>query len=99
VGGLLVPLGDALGGQGLAQPGMLVMHGPFPFLQLSRLMVVGWLRMVRGRAVRIWQLPYVWGWPGPYLWSLAPTVVVPLGPGAEDNPGEMGGRRPGSSAA
>jgi hypothetical protein len=35
MGGLLVPVDDALGGQQLAQPGMLVVHGPSPFLQLS----------------------------------------------------------------
>jgi hypothetical protein len=28
--GLLVPFGDALLGQGLAQPGMLVVHGSSP---------------------------------------------------------------------
>jgi hypothetical protein len=33
MGGLLSPLGDALVGQYLAQPGMLVVHGPFPFLR------------------------------------------------------------------
>jgi predicted ATPase len=48
--------------------------------------------MVLGRGVRIWQVPYVRGWPVPYLWSLARTVAVPLGPVAGDNPGEMGGR-------
>jgi hypothetical protein len=31
LGGLLVAFGDALLGQGLAQPGMLVVHGPHPF--------------------------------------------------------------------
>jgi hypothetical protein len=30
MGGLLVSFGDALGGQGLAQPGMLVVHAFFP---------------------------------------------------------------------
>src|SRR4029453_12993534 len=35
--GLLVPFADALGGQGLAQPGMLVVHGSHPFPQLSRI--------------------------------------------------------------
>jgi hypothetical protein len=35
--GLLVSFADALVGQGLAQPGMLVVHGSFPFLQLSRM--------------------------------------------------------------
>jgi hypothetical protein len=34
MGGLLPPLGDVLLGQQLAQPGVLVVHGPFPFLQL-----------------------------------------------------------------
>jgi hypothetical protein len=47
--GLLSPLVDALLGQHLAQPGMLVVHGPSPFLWPSR---IGrcWLRMVLGRA-------------------------------------------------
>jgi hypothetical protein len=31
--GLLVPFGDALVGQRLAQPGMLVVHGSHPFPQ------------------------------------------------------------------
>src|SRR5829696_4845996 len=35
MGGLLPPLGDALLGQDLAQPGMLVIHVVLPFLQLS----------------------------------------------------------------
>jgi hypothetical protein len=30
LGGLLSPLGDVLVGQDLAQPGMLVVHGPSP---------------------------------------------------------------------
>jgi hypothetical protein len=49
VGGLLVVLGHTLLGQYLAQSGMLVVHGPAPFLQLSR---IGhcWLRMVLRRA-------------------------------------------------
>jgi predicted ATPase len=55
-------------------------------------MVVGWLRMARGRGVRIWQVPYVWRRPVPYLWSLARTVAVPLRPVTRDYPGEMGGR-------
>ena len=40
-GGLLMPFGDALVSQRLAQPGMLVVHGPHPFLQLSRMIVAG----------------------------------------------------------
>jgi hypothetical protein len=36
VGGLLSPFGDALLGQRLAQPGMLVVHVAFPFPQLNR---------------------------------------------------------------
>ena len=35
--GLLLSFGDALGGQHLAQPGVLVVHGPHPFLQLSHM--------------------------------------------------------------
>jgi hypothetical protein len=57
LGGLLVAFGDALVGQCLAQPGMLVVHGSHPFLQLSRIDRC-WLRMGRERAVRIWQVPY-----------------------------------------
>jgi DNA-binding CsgD family transcriptional regulator/tetratricopeptide (TPR) repeat protein len=89
--GLLVAFGDALVGQGLAQPGMLVVHGSHPFLQLSRIDRC-WLRMGRGRAVRIWQVPYAGRCPVPYLWSLAATVPVSLWPDVRDNPGEMGGR-------
>jgi hypothetical protein len=54
--GLLVVFGDALVGQRLAQPGMLVVHRSHPFLQLSH-MDRCWLRMGRGPAVRIWQVP------------------------------------------
>jgi AAA ATPase domain len=89
--GLLVAFGDALVGQRLAQPGVLVVHGSHPFPQLSRIDRC-WLRMGRERAVRIWHLPYARRWPVPYLWSPAPTAVVSLRPGAGDNPGEMGGR-------
>jgi hypothetical protein len=39
VGGLLVPLGDALGGQQLAQPGMLVVHVTFSSCWLSVVLV------------------------------------------------------------
>jgi hypothetical protein len=39
--GVLVVFGDALVGQCLAQPGMLVVHGPHPFLQLCRMIVAG----------------------------------------------------------
>jgi len=90
--GLLVPFADALLGQGLAQPGMLVVHGSHPFPQLSRVLVVGWLRMGRGacrpnlasaiRSGRACSLSLVAG----------PPVAVLLGPGAGDNRGEMGGR-------
>jgi DNA-binding CsgD family transcriptional regulator/tetratricopeptide (TPR) repeat protein len=48
--------------------------------------------MGRERAVRIGQVPYARRWPVPYLWSLAPTVVISLWPVAGDNPGEMGSR-------
>ena len=91
LGGLLVAFGDALVGQCLAQPGMLVVHGSHPFLQLSRIDRC-WLRMGREHAVRIWHLPYAQRWPVPYLWSLAPTVAISLWPDARDNPGEMGSR-------
>jgi tetratricopeptide (TPR) repeat protein len=92
LGGLLVAFGDALVGQRLAQPGMLVVHGSHPFLQLSRMIVASWLRMGRQRTVRIWHLPYARCWPVPYLWPLAPTVAISPWPGAGDNSGEMGGR-------
>jgi hypothetical protein len=49
LGGLLLSFGDALGGQQLAQSGMLVVHG-LSFLELSRLVVAagsGWRRGVR----------------------------------------------------
>src|SRR5215211_7197535 len=39
--GLLVAFGDALVGQRLAQPGMLVVHESHPFPQLSRMIVAG----------------------------------------------------------
>jgi AAA ATPase domain len=92
MGGLLPPLGHALGGQGLAEPGMLVVHGPSPFLRLSRIGCC-WLAQNGDAACP----PNPAGaicrrWPAPYLWSLAPTAPVPLGPGAGDNRGETGGR-------
>jgi predicted ATPase len=89
--GLLVAFADALVGQRLTQPGMLVVHGSHPFPQLSR-MARCRLRMGRARAVRIWHLPYARRWPVPYLWPLAPPGAISLWPGAGDNPGEMGGR-------
>jgi DNA-binding CsgD family transcriptional regulator/tetratricopeptide (TPR) repeat protein len=91
LGGVLVVFGDALVGQRLAQPGMLVVHGSHPFLQLSR-MDRCWLRMGRERAVRIWQVPYIRRWSVPYLWPLASPVAISLWSVAGDNPGEMGGR-------
>jgi hypothetical protein len=45
--GVLVAFADALVGQRLAQPGMLVVHGSHPFLQLSRIDRC-WLRMGLG---------------------------------------------------
>jgi hypothetical protein len=42
MGGLLVSFGDALGGQCLAQPGMLVVHVSLPFLQLRLLVPATW---------------------------------------------------------
>jgi hypothetical protein len=41
MGGLLVALGDALLGQYLAQPGMLVAHGSSPLLRSALLVVAG----------------------------------------------------------
>jgi hypothetical protein len=65
VGGLLSPFADALLGQHLAQPGMLVVHGSFPFLPLSpssggcqQRVVAGQLRMGLGRSPRIRHVPY-----------------------------------------
>jgi hypothetical protein len=49
LGGLLVSLGDALGGQLLAQPGMLVVHLP-SFLQLSVLVPAPSVRRGAGQA-------------------------------------------------
>src|SRR5215218_8727027 len=66
VGGLLVPLGDALVGQDLAQAGMLVVHVSFPsysfacLFQRSRsaVVVAGELRMALQCRVRIRHRPY-----------------------------------------
>jgi hypothetical protein len=71
MGRLLAPVGGALLGQQLAQPGVLVVHGPSPFLQFSR---IGrcWLRMVLRRAARIGQVPYAGAGLLPICWSLAP---------------------------
>jgi hypothetical protein len=47
LGGLLVSFGDALGGQGLAQPGMLVLH----VVPLSSLMAAVLLKAALSSAV------------------------------------------------
>jgi hypothetical protein len=72
MGGLLPPFGDALLGQYLAQPGMLVGHGSSPFLRSALLVVAGWLRMVLG-ACRLNPAPAIRERsPVPHLWTLAP---------------------------
>ena len=99
MGGLLPPLGDALLSQHLAQPGMLVVHELFPFLELSRLSATqsslvgtGWLRMGPkafgpnpAPAIRPALAVPIFG-----RWFL--TAAVSLRPVTRDNPGEMGGR-------
>jgi hypothetical protein len=73
MGGLLSPLGDVLLGQDLAQPGMLVIHIPFPSLQLrllvpaagSSMVVAGQLRMALRRRLRIRHVPYAGALPLP----------------------------------
>jgi hypothetical protein len=60
--GLLAPFGDALLGQRLSQPGMLVGHGPHLSYRSAAcsqraLVVAGWFRMTLGRAARIGHLP------------------------------------------
>ena len=45
LGGLLVPIGDALLGQGLAEPGMLVVHDRSPFPPAQPHWLLLWLSM------------------------------------------------------
>jgi hypothetical protein len=72
MGGLLPPFGDALLGQDLAQPGMLVGHVASPSYSSAALVVVGWLRMVLG-ACRLNPAPAIRERsPVPHLWALAP---------------------------
>jgi hypothetical protein len=61
LGGLLVPIGDALLGQGLAEPGMLVVHGPSPFPPARPHWLLLWLSMAMRPAHRIRQVPYAGG--------------------------------------
>jgi len=100
VGGLLVPLGDALVGQDLAQAGMLVVHVSFPsysfacLFQRSRsaVVVAGELRMALQCRLRIRHMPYAGACRLPIFGRRPRTAAVPLRPVAGDNPGEMGGR-------
>jgi hypothetical protein len=90
--GVLVAFADALVGQRLAQPGMLVVHGSHPFLQLSR-MDRCWLAQDGPGARRPNPAPAICSCsPVPYFWPLAPPGAVSLWPDAGDNSGEMGGR-------
>jgi len=98
MGGLLLPLGDALLGQDLAQPGMLVVHGPF--LPAAPLLPPGdthWLPLASSG----WScgVPSESGMCLTPALGCSPSLVlipsggrVPLWPVAGDNPGEMGGR-------
>jgi hypothetical protein len=72
MGGLLPPFGDALLGQHLAQPGMLVGHGFFPFPALSP---IGrcWLAQDGPGACRLNPAPAIRERsPVPHIWLLAP---------------------------
>jgi hypothetical protein len=79
LGGLMVPVGDALLGQGLAKPGVLVVHGPSPFFRLSRIGCC-WLAlsMAMRRARRIRQVPYAGAGLLPISGCWAPTTTGPL---------------------
>jgi DNA-binding CsgD family transcriptional regulator/tetratricopeptide (TPR) repeat protein len=100
MGGLLSPLGDALLGQDLAQPSMLVGHVPSPSCSSaclfqrprSAVVVAGQLSMALRRVPRIRHLPYanVRRFPIFGRWLL--TAAVSLRLVTRDNPGEMGGR-------
>ena len=99
MGGLLAPLGDVLVGQHLAQPGMLVVHGPFPFLQLSCFSsdlvepCCRWPAQDGLAACPPNPAPAIRGarrFPIFGRWFL--TAAVSLRPVTRDNPGEMGGR-------
>jgi AAA ATPase domain len=88
-------------GQDLAQPGMLVMHGPFPFPAAppacSSDLVELWLSLASsewrcGVAPRIRHLPYAGARLFPIFGCWFLTAVVSLRPVTRDNPGEMGGR-------
>jgi DNA-binding CsgD family transcriptional regulator/tetratricopeptide (TPR) repeat protein len=100
MGGLLSPFGDALLGQDLAQPGMLVAHVPSPscssacLFQRPRSAVVslGQLRMAPQRVPRIRHLPYANARRFPIFGRWLLTAAVSLRPVARDNRGEMGGR-------
>jgi hypothetical protein len=77
MGGLLSPFGDTLLGQRLAQPGLLVVHGSFPFLPLSRSsggcqqrVVAGQLRMALDRSPPNPACAIRERLSAPYLWSL-----------------------------
>jgi len=100
LGGLFSPLGDALLGQRLAQPGMLVVHVPSPSSSSACLVqelvedsvVAGQLRMALWRGPRIRHLPYAGARLFPIFGRWLLTAAVSLRPVTRDNPGEMGGR-------
>ena len=92
MGGLRSSFGDALLGQHLAQPGMLVVHVPSPSYSSALLAVAGSLRMVLGHAAGIRHLPYANAHQFPIFGCWLLTGAVSLWPVTRDNPGEMGGR-------
>ena len=99
MGGLLPPFGDALLGQHLAQPGMLVVHVP-SLLRLglvgpaavSALVAAGLPRMAPQPGPRIRHLPYAGARLFPIFGRWLLTAAVSLRPVTRDNPGEIGGR-------
>jgi DNA-binding CsgD family transcriptional regulator len=92
MGGLRPSFGDALLGQHLAQPGMLIVHVPSPSYSSARLAVAGSLSMVLGPAAGIRHLPYANAHQFPIFGCWLLTGAVSLRPVTRDNPGEMGGR-------
>jgi hypothetical protein len=94
MGGLLSPLGDVLVGQDLAQPGMLVVHVPFPsgssacLFQRPRsaVVVAGQLRMAPQRHPRIRHLPHTNAHRFPIFGRWLLTAAVSLRPVTRDNP-------------
>src|SRR5215213_2203518 len=100
MGGLLSPFGDALFGQDLAQPSMLVGHVRSPSCSSaclfqrprSAMVVAGQPRMSPQRVPRIRQVPYASADWFPIFGCGLLTGAVSLRSVTRDNPGEMGGR-------